>query len=150
MLDTLTGSCDSCGHQCSEPHSQLCCLETEISQTRRPQPRDISPGSCEYNRLQKIWVCTIVIARKRSLRRLCFYTSLSVILFTRGVERSTWGVHPPGPGTHLGPGILLGPGTPPLPGPGTPRRNSTPPGAMHAGRYGQQAGGTHPTGMHFC
>ena len=24
------------------------------------------------------------------------------------------------------------------------------PGAMHAGRYGQQAGGTHPTGMHTC
>ena len=21
---------------------------------------------------------------------------------------------------------------------------------MHAGRYGQQAGGTHPTGMHTC
>ena len=40
-------------------------------------------------------------------------------------------------------------GTPPLdqvhpPGPGTP------PGAVHAGRYGQQAGGTHPTGMHSC
>ena len=25
-----------------------------------------------------------------------------------------------------------------------------PPGAVHAGRYGQQAGGTHPTGMHSC
>ena len=24
------------------------------------------------------------------------------------------------------------------------------PGAVHAGRYGQQAGGTHPTGMHTC
>ena len=23
-------------------------------------------------------------------------------------------------------------------------------GAVHAGRYGQQAGGTHPTGMHTC
>ena len=30
-------------------------------------------------------------------------------------------------------------------GPGTP-----PTGAVHAGRYGQQAGGTHPTGMHSC
>ena len=30
-----------------------------------------------------------------------------------------------------------GPGTPPL-------------GALHVGRYGQQAGGTHPTGMHSC
>ena len=26
-------------------------------------------------------------------------------------------------------------------------RDQTPPNAMHAGRYGQQAGGTHPTGM---
>ena len=25
-----------------------------------------------------------------------------------------------------------------------------PPGALHAGRYGQQAGGTHPTGIHSC
>ena len=25
-----------------------------------------------------------------------------------------------------------------------------PPGAVHAGRYGQQASGTHPTGMHSC
>ena len=24
------------------------------------------------------------------------------------------------------------------------------PPAVHAGRYGQQAGGTHPTGMHSC
>ena len=24
------------------------------------------------------------------------------------------------------------------------------PGAVHVGRYGQQAGGTHPTGMHTC
>ena len=46
-----------------------------------------------------------------------------------------------------------------LPGPeaGTPTRADTPPGpgtlptsAVHAGRYGQQAGGTHPTGMQSC
>ena len=39
-------------------------------------------------------------------------------------------VHPPWAGTHPWAG--------------------TPPGAVHAGRYGQQAGGTHPTGMHSC
>ena len=27
---------------------------------------------------------------------------------------------------------------------------SRPPRAVHAGRYGQQAGGMHPTGMHTC
>ena len=31
----------------------------------------------------------------------------------------------------------------------TPPKDQTPP-AVHAGRYGQQAGGTHPTGMHTC
>ena len=37
------------------------------------------------------------------------------------------------------------------PRPGTPRtRQVPPPPAVHAGRYGQLAGGTHPTGMHSC
>ena len=29
-------------------------------------------------------------------------------------------------------------------------REQTPPHAVHAGKYGQQAGGTHPTVMHTC
>ena len=29
-------------------------------------------------------------------------------------------------------------------------QEQNPPGAVHAGRYGQQAGGTHSTGMHSC
>ena len=45
----------------------------------------------------------------------------------------------------------LWPGTPP---PSryirTPPSARYPPRAVHAGRYGQQAGGTHPTGMHSC
>ena len=32
----------------------------------------------------------------------------------------------------------------------TPRQGTHPPGAVHAGRYGQQAGGMHPTGMQSC
>ena len=32
----------------------------------------------------------------------------------------------------------------------TPLGAGTPPGAEHAGRYGQRAGGTHPTGMQSC
>ena len=59
-------------------------------------------------------------------------------------------VHPPGtrytpPGPGSTPGTRY---TPPdqvhPPGPGTPPR------ALHAGRYGQQVGGTHPTWMHSC
>ena len=51
------------------------------------------------------------------------FLHLSVILFTGGVPGQ---VHLP---------------------PGTPPARYTP-GSVHAGRYGQQAGGTHPTGMH--
>ena len=52
------------------------------------------------------------------------------------------------------PGIPLGPeaGTPP---PRDQRQaplplDQAPPSAVHAGRYGQQAGGRHPTGMQSC
>ena len=51
---------------------------------------------------------------------------------------------------------MLGYHTPnPLDQAGTPRdqapsRAGTPPRAEHAGRYGQRAGRTHPTGMHSC
>ena len=85
--------------------------------------------------------CRIITARKRSLRRLCFYTCVSVILFTEGeyLNRYPPGrythpgqVHPPGPGTPPGQVSPPGPGTPPSPdqvhpqdqvhpmGPGTP------------------------------
>ena len=37
-----------------------------------------------------------------------------------------------------------------VPQAGTPPGRYTPRGAVHVGRYGQQAGGTHPTGMHSC
>ena len=76
-------------------------------------------------------------------------------------------VHPPGPGTPPDQVNPPGPGTPPrtrytpqdqVHSPGTrytPTTRYTPDqvhplGAVHAGRYGQQAGGTHPTGMHSC
>ena len=68
----------------------------------------------------------IITARKRSLRRLCFYTCLSFCL-QRGWYpsmpcRSPWGVF----------------------------QHTPSPGAVHAGRYSQQAGSTHPTGMNSC
>ena len=47
-----------------------------------------------------------------------------------------WGRYTPQAGIH-----------PPV---STPPWAGTPPGAVHAGRYGQQAGGTHPTGIHSC
>ena len=32
----------------------------------------------------------------------------------------------------------------------TPGADPPPPGTVHAERYGQQVGGTHPNGMHTC
>ena len=74
---------------------------------------------------------------------------LSVILFTGGVlphcmlgytpPPGTRGRHPPGEDTPQG--HTTPPGQ---------RHSAPPPGTVYAGRYGQQAGGTHPTGMQSC
>ena len=86
----------------------------------------------------------------------CYYTSLPPAnegyVFTRvchSVHRggvcpsACWDAHTPPRtrGRH-----------PPRPEAGNPPgpEAGTPPGAVHAGRYGQQAGGTHPTRMHSC
>ena len=93
----------------------------------------------------------IVTTRKLSWGKVIF----SVACVKNSVHRgSTWAgtpprqVHPPWPSTPpLGRYTPLGQVHPP--GRYTPRAG-TPPRAVHAGRYGQQAGGTHPTGMHSC
>ena len=103
-----------------------------------------------------------------------FQKRVSRILFTGGGGSASVhaGIPPPGPGTPPEPGTPPGArhpppppgaGTPPdqaLPlGPGTPRPGTpgskypldqAPPRAEHAGRYGQRAGSTHPTGMQSC
>ena len=115
-------------------------------------------------------IIVFVTAHKQSSRRLCFNTCLSVILFTGGEylgrytpwagtplppSRYTPGqVHPHPQQVHSCPPA----GTPPWAGTSPPGKvhpqqihppgQVQPPGAVHAGRYGQQAGGTHPTGMH--
>ena len=115
----------------------------------------------------------IFTARKRSLRRLCFYTCLSVILFTSGGGAKYLGRYP------LAGTLPPSPQAGPPPAAGTPRSRYNPPGRytppsrytptpwqVHPlagthppGRYtphlcmlgyGQQAGGTHPNGMHSC
>ena len=78
------------------------------------------------------------------------FLHVSVILLTGGVSASVHaGIqHPPWeqtptPGADTSPGAFT-------PGADTPLEE-TPPGAVHAWRHlGQQAGGTHPTGMHTC
>ena len=79
------------------------------------------------------------------------FLHLSVILFTGGVSASVHaGIHTPPPWADT----PYPPGSPPTPEQ-TPPHEQIPAGAdtplaVHAGRYGQQAGGTHPTGMHTC
>ena len=96
--------------------------------------------------------------------KLCFYTCLPVILFTGGSvsvhagmvvpqeQTPPWADTPQGQIPHP-----LG-ADPPEQTPRAadpPRSRHTPPGAdtpprtVYAGRYGQQAGGIHPTGMPF-
>ena len=84
----------------------------------------------------------IITARKRSLRRLCFHRCLSV---HRGVYIPACNGADTQPGQT--PPCRHPPGQTPLPGRHPP--GQTPPCAVHAW-YGQQAGGTHPTGMHSC
>ena len=58
-------------------------------------------------------------------------------------------VHPPA-GTPLGQVHPTPQAGTPHPGQVHPPQVHPPPGAVHAGRYRQQVGGTHPTGMHSC
>ena len=105
----------------------------------------------------------IFTAHKRSFRRLCLYTCLSVILFTGGActppchtpptMHAPCHAHPPAMHTPV-------PCTPPLPRTPHPCHACPQPlpcmsPAMHAPTKdittcGQWAGGTHPTGIHSC
>ena len=77
----------------------------------------------------------IFAARKRSLRRLCFYTCLSVILFAGGGGVCIrGGLHTGGSASR---GVSIQGGW------------ADPPPSDTTG-YGQRAGGTQPTGMHSC
>ena len=51
---------------------------------------------------------------------------------------------------HGGGGASVHAGKPPGGRPPQEETRKTPLGAVHAKRYGQQAGSTHPTGMHTC
>ena len=121
--------------------------------------------------LSLVFLCYFIFtARKRSLRRLCFYTCLSVILFTGGMSASVhdgintppgsrhpweadspWEADPPANRHHPPPREADPPPRKQTPlEVDTPPWEADPPCAVHAGRYGQQAGGAHPTGIHTC
>ena len=89
-----------------------------------------------------IWYCFIyLLPRANEVWGKVIFLHLSVILFTGG------GGGVPGQVASLSRNIPLGRYTPPgqvYPSGQIPHR------AVHAGRYGQKAGSTHPTGMHSC
>ena len=121
-----------------------------------------------YCILQYVLLDFIFIARKRSLGQGNIFSSVCEEFCSQGgLPQYMLGYHTlPGPGdpppeqTPLWSRHPLGPGTPSLRGADTPPGPGTPPGAdplgadptcaVHAGRYGQQAGGMHPTGMQSC
>ena len=87
----------------------------------------------------------IVTTRKLSWGKVIF----SVACVKNSVHRGEYlGRYTPQAGTP--PGQVHPPWADTPPQAGTPPRAGIPPRAVHAGRYGQQAGGTHPTGMHSC
>ena len=114
---------------------------------REPRPVKICAPFENLAQILEMGLDPLITACKRSVRRLCFYGCVSVHRVG-----STWAgtpprqVHPPGWYTPS-PGQIHPPVDTPQqvhPLAGTPSRRYTPK-ALHAGRYGQQAGGTHPT-----
>ena len=99
-----------------------------------------------------------ITVRTRSLGPGNIFSSVCQEFCTRGGCLSACWDTPPG-SRPLQTRHLPGPGIPPpgadTPGPGTPRSRPLwtrhpPPCTVHAGRYGQQAGGMHPTGVQYC
>ena len=104
-----------------------------------------------------------ITARKRSLRRLFLHVSVILSMEGWSLPQCMLGYHPPGPGNP--PEQAPPPTRTRHPREQTPPRADTPqsrhlqgpdppeagtPGAVHAGRYGQRAGGMHHTGMQSC
>ena len=113
---------------------------------------------CEDRLTKYIWVFDIY-RKQRSWGEVIF-SQASVILFTGGgLPQCMLGYHPPARQTPSGKADAPRQGDPSgkadPPGKETLQQGRPPPGketprcAVYAGRYGQQAGGMHPTGMQF-
>ena len=118
--------------------------------------------------LHKVMHCIVIFNCPQTKFAKVMFLHLSVSHSVHGGGRAVPGQVPLRDQVHP----LAGPGTPPgtryihqagtgqvspwdqVPSPTPPGTRYTPlqvpPQAVHAGRYGQQADGTHPTGMHSC
>ena len=74
----------------------------------------------------------LITVRKRSLQRLCFTPVCQSFCSRGGLPHCMLGYTPRTRGRY------------------PPDQRQVPPSAVHAGRYGQQAGGMHSTGMQSC
>ena len=100
-----------------------------------------------------------ITARKRSLGQGNIFSSVCQEFCTHGGSASVHaGIHPLGADPSK-PGIPLDQASPHLeqtpldrapPRSRPPWTRHPPPCTVHAGRYGQQAGGMHPTGVQYC
>ena len=120
------------------------------------------PPELEKRAVRILLECFLVTARKRSLGQGNIFRNVCQEFCPRGGEYL--GRYPPQEQVHPLEQVHPRDQVPPWeqvypPGPGTPAPHRTryiprdqvhPRGAVHAGRYGQQAGCTHPTGMHSC
>ena len=91
-------------------------------------PMDRITDTCKNITLATTSLQLVITALKRSLRKLCFNTCLSVILFAVGGGSASIGDLPWGSASR---GAWVDP-------------------PLDTTKYGQRAGGTHPTGMHSC
>ena len=120
-------TCSLPGMHASSTHAPPC--HAHLPPPCMPPPQRIPRDADNEWTVHILLECMLVTTRKRSLGQGNIFTSLCHSV-------------------HKGGGV---PGqVPPSPGQVHHPPRYTPPGAVHAGRYGQQAGGTHPTGMHSC
>ena len=95
---------------------------------------------------------SIITARKRSLGQGNIFIDVCQEFCSQvgGGCLSAWPPPPP-PKSNPPPGAdSLGADTPHSRHPHSRHPRADTPGAVHAGRYGQQAGGMHPTGIQSC
>ena len=107
---------------------------------------------CQHTRLPRYGMHSLYYRPQTKFAKVMFL-HLSVILFTGGcMPQCMMGYTHLVADTPSPPGADI-PGNRHPPGADTPHR-SRPPQGRHSSaqfrRYGQQAGGTHPTGMHTC
>ena len=125
----------------------LCCVRQPSGIVRHNKTLVHSDCSLsQYNWIKSNTAQVYFITARNEVGAMLCFTGVCDSVHRWGLPQCMLGYHPPG--------TRHPPRADPPPRAVTPNpyppRSSPPPGAEHAGRYGQHAGGTHPTGMQFC